>query len=200
MSEKSPAVLFNLSDYANFPRRLTSWLIDLCVMVLVLIALGVYVEWRYVPRDVIAMPPGPQRQREITKHFKPYQMPVLGGWTVAFASYHILLRRTRGGTIGYRLTRIRVVDQTGEPPSWSVLTKRFLIALPAAGPLGATYLPCRSHDRRQSVHDRWAGTWVVRASVNPAGEARAIYQTKLFGTILLTYVDLEPLNPRPIVQ
>ena len=143
MSEKTAAVLFDPADYAGLPKRLASWIIDLAVMIAILIGLGVIVEMKYVPADVIKMPPGPQRQREITKYFKPYQVPVLAAWFGSFAIYHILLRRSRGGTLGYRIMQLRLVDAQGDPPSWPALVRRFLIAVPTAGLLGATYLPCR---------------------------------------------------------
>ena len=107
-------------------------------------------------------------------------------------SYHVLARTTRGGTMGYRLAGIRWIDKTGRTPGIKTALRRFLIAMPSCLMIGAGYLLCFKTPRRQAVHDRWSGTWLVRRRAEPAGPALSTYNTKLFGTFVLTYTDVEP--------
>jgi uncharacterized RDD family membrane protein YckC len=58
--------------------------------------------------------------------------------------------------------------------------------------LGAGYVLCFKTPRRQAIHDRWSGTWLVRRRAEPIGPALSTYHTKLFGTFILTYTDVEP--------
>ena len=45
------------------------------------------------------------------------------------AAYHLPLRRTRGGTIGYRLAGQRLVNMAGQTPRWGTLVRRFALSL-----------------------------------------------------------------------
>jgi uncharacterized RDD family membrane protein YckC len=111
--------------------------------------------------------------------------------------YHTALRRLRGGTLGYRLMGVRLVNQRGETPSWRTVGLRFLLGVVGVIPLAATYWRCLKDARRQTFHDQWAGTWVVKKRAQPAGPAVTAYQTKLFGVLALTYIDVEPYTAAP---
>jgi uncharacterized RDD family membrane protein YckC len=194
MAGEPDCVYFKAGDYAHPLRRFGAFALDVALLFLLLASLGFVVGLVMVPKEIRQQPRSPEVQREINKYMKPAQVPLVAGWFVCGALYYVPLRRTRGGTLGYRLVGIRLVDRTGGIPSLRTLAKRFLLAVPFDLPLGASYLACLQSPRRQAIHDQWSGTWMVRKWARLAGPARTSYQTKLLGTILLTYLDLEPVD------
>jgi uncharacterized RDD family membrane protein YckC len=194
MSEQEKYVVFAPQSYASTLRRVIIAIIDVALLFTALWGTGFVLARKYVPQDVINMPPSAQKQRLINQHMKPVQMPAVGGWLLFCAVYHIGLRRFRTGTLGYLIAGTRIVDATGNVPSWKQLGKRFVLGVPFVGFFGMAYLTCGQNARRQAFHDRWSGTWVVRRSAQPDGAAKPAFQTKLLGPMLLTYLDLEPLE------
>lgn len=192
MSEQDEAVYFSPTDYATTPRRIGAATMDALMLVLGLMVLGTIAQLIYVPRDVLLMPPSAEKQRLVAQHMKPIQRPAFLGWLSLCAAYHIGLRRLIGSTVGHMAMGQRLVDANGLTPSWRVLAKRFGLALPSVLFFGVSYVLCPRNPRRQAFHDRWAGTWVVRKRARIAGPAKLAYQTRLIGTVLLTYIDVEP--------
>lgn len=115
-------------------------------------------------------------------------------WLVLSVAYHVALRRTRGGTLGYRIARIRLINSENQPPSWRVLTKRFFLGMALAGPFGASYLLCLRSPKRQALHDRLCNTWMVRSRAVPAGPGTEVHQLQLLSSWAIRYIDVEPLN------
>lgn len=199
------AIHYDVNDYATTLRRLIAALTDLVAVLLVILIVNYAFAYRYVPADVLRMPvttakERATRQARINEHMRPIQVSLLAGILLSIAAYHIGMRRLHGGTLGYRLAGVRIVDATGRPPQWKTLVRRFLIALPFVSFFGVTYLLCRQNPRKQSFHDQWSGTWVVRKAASPAGPAKVVYQSKLLGTFPLTYIDLEPDESSPAQQ
>lgn len=192
MSEVPEFVYYRNEDYARVVRRVPSFVIDLAVLFVALMATATLAQAIYVPTDVVRMANSPEKKRLIAKHLQPVQVQFMLGWLAVGILYHMALRRTRGGTIGYRITGIRLVDATGRPPSWRTLVKRFLVAVPFFFFFAVTYWACFHSPKRQSFHDQCAGTWLIRKNAGPAGPARPAYQTRLLGTWLFTFLDLEP--------
>ncbi|MFQ5502601.1 MAG: RDD family protein [Phycisphaerae bacterium] len=192
MPVEADAVYYAPKDYASIPRRIASFLLDILVVVFLIAVVSSAVQVSLVPMDVNAMPRSPEKQKLIKQYLKPARVPMVLGWFVLVVAYHVVLRTTRGGTLGYRLTRIRLVDMTGRVPALKALLRRFLLAVPGCLLFGATYLNCLRNPTRRAGHDQWSGTWLVRTRAEPAGPARPVYQTRLFGTFLLTFVDVEP--------
>jgi uncharacterized RDD family membrane protein YckC len=147
-----------------------------------------------VPNEVIVMPRSAEKQRLINKYMRPVQLPTVVGWFLFCGAYHVVPRRLGVGTLGYLVAGVRIVDGFGHAPGWKQLFKRFVLGVPFVGFFGMAYLTCAQNPRRQAFHDRWSGTWVVRRSAVSEGPAKPAYQTKLLGPVLLTYLDLEPLE------
>lgn len=194
MPEHEKHVLFAPQSYASTLRRIIAAAIDVALLICVLTGAGVVLQAKYVPSEVIAMPRSAEKQRLINKHMRPVQLPTVGGWLLFCAGYHVVLRRMGVGTLGYLVCGVRIVDAFGHAPGWKQLGKRFILGVPFVGFFGMAYLTCGQNPRRQAFHDRWSGTWVVRRSAVPEGAAKPAYQTKLLGPMLLTYLDLEPLE------
>lgn len=86
--------------------------------------------------------------------------------------YLVVLKRSGIGTVGYRVGRLRIVGLDGNTATLGALTVRVLFA--ALGPLNWLIdLIWISNDaQRQSLRDKLAGTYVVRANAEPAGTGR----------------------------
>ncbi len=192
MSEVPEFVYYRNEDYARVIRRAPSFVVDVIVLFLALSATATLAQLLYVPPAIVKMPNSPEKRREVAKYMGPVQVQFMLGWLAFAVLYHIPLRRTRGGTIGYRVTGIRLVDAHGRPPDWWPLVKRFLVAVPFFFLLATTYWICFKNPKRQAFHDQIGGTWLIRKNAQPAGPAKPSYQTKLLGVWILTYLDLEP--------
>lgn len=196
MTTEPNAVYFAPGDYAHLSRRFGVFLIDLSVVLLLAVGAMIPITFALTPESVLKSSDAAPTPEVVSPYAKK---AFVGGLLLVGVPYHIALRRLRGGTLGYRLMGVRLVDATGQPPSWRALTKRFLLAAVGApfwlAPLILSYLYCLKHPRRQTGHDFWSGTWVVKRKAQPAGPALVSYQSKLLGTWLLNYIDVEPYSP-----
>ncbi len=192
---KPDGVYFDLRDYAHPLKRVVACVVDLALLVALLTGMSAGAATLLVPAEIRSQARTVETQRQINKFMKPVQVPLVLGWLALCITYHVPLRRTRGGTVGHRLVRTRVVDKAGQPPCMRTLLRRFLIAVPATIFLGISYFDSLRNPRRQTTHDQWSGTWVVRAKAKPAGSAITSYHPKLLGTFLMTYIDVEPAAP-----
>lgn len=194
MHEEPNAVVFQMSDYATPGRRLASFLIDLAVMFVLGFAFINAVAFVVTPREVLTIESSRERSQKIVESVRKVQVPMFLGLFAFFGVYHIMLRTMRRGTIGYRLTGVRLVDHQGLSPSIRTVLRRFLIALPGCSLFAAAYLLCSQDPRRQALHDQWSGTWVVRYRAQPAGPARTTFHPKMIGPFVRTYMDVEPVG------
>lgn len=190
-------VLFAPTDYAGLPRRIAAMLVDLVIVIAAVSGISSAVAARVVPPDVWKITHRAERQRKMNDAMRPVQLPTSLGCLGFAMAYHVLGRTLRDGTIGYRISGVRLVDAAGRTPPLRVLFKRFLMAVPFTLFLGASYFSVGKSPRRQSTHDQWSGTWVVRKAAVPIGPAKPAYQTKLLGTMLFTWLDLEPADAAP---
>jgi uncharacterized RDD family membrane protein YckC len=84
-----------------------------------------------------------------------------GGWLLVVALYFAGFWSMTGQTPGMRLTRVRVVTGSREPPApWRALVRVAGLIL-AIIPLGAGFLPALVDRRRRALPDFLAGTVVV---------------------------------------
>lgn len=133
--------------------------------------------------------------QHMAEHVYTVNVPLTAAWILVVVAYHTLAKQKYGRTLGHFVCGLRVVAADGGAPPLRAMFKRFLIALPACGLFGLSYFVCRRDPKRQATHDQWAGTWVVRRRAEPAGPAAVTYQTRFFGTLALTYIDVEPAAP-----
>ncbi|MCG8408345.1 MAG: RDD family protein [Phycisphaerales bacterium] len=192
MSADAEAVYFKPEDYASVPRRLMAFLIDVLFVAVLCYAAAIVVVSMTVSKDVLESSSDEEKKAIVRQSLGL----LLLCWVGLAAVYHIAVRRARGGTLGYRLAGIRMVNAFGEPPSLSALIKRFLIATPTCTFFALSYLSCRNHPKRQAIHDQFAGTWLVRRSADPAGPAELSELPHLYGiypfALMLTNLDVSP--------
>jgi uncharacterized RDD family membrane protein YckC len=83
--------------------------------------------------------------------------------------YLVLVKRSDWGTVGYRLTGVRIVNLEGKRPSLYQMTLRFFLLI-----LGPIYIVLDvlwlgGDDNRQTLRDKIVGTYVIRDDALPAG-------------------------------
>jgi uncharacterized RDD family membrane protein YckC len=171
-------VWFFPSDYAGFWRRLAVELVDLVVITIVLLVVSVAI--------VLLDPSEDLSDRTV--------LVVLSSWAVFVYGYFVLLKRSRLGTAGYRLVGVRIVDAAGRPPGLRAMTFRLLFGL--FGPLNIVldmlWIPSDRH--RQTLRDKFAGTYVVKINAEPAGPARVVLRTYYIVGMAFVFRDVEPLS------
>jgi uncharacterized RDD family membrane protein YckC len=94
---------------------------------------------------------------------------------VAFC-YLVILKRSKIGTVGYRIGGVRIVGMDGQAASLSALTFRMLFA--PFGPLNwfldLAWLSGDKH--RQALRDKLAHTYVVKVKAAPVGTGKIIFR------------------------
>ena len=83
---------------------------------------------------------------------------------VVVVAYLVVLRGPRfGPTLGCSAAHIRVVSESGAQPSYRQAVVRFLVSAISAAVLLLGYAAALADPRRRTLHDRAAGTVVVKA-------------------------------------
>jgi len=167
------AAYFNSEDYAGPIRRVVILAIDLvalfvivCVIILALVLLD---------------PPHPANQ--------------LGGEMLLLMMsagyvYLTLVQRSRIGTLGYLLMGVRIVDIEGRRPSLLQMTVRLIPMLPVPWSLLFDLGWMLDDPNRQTLRDKWAGTFVVRRKARPLGQATVVYKRVCFAGLHLVFPEV----------
>ncbi len=154
------AVCFDRRDYAGPVRRVVIVCIDFVAAVVLSFGVLVGVWWVWLIRYPQSDPP-------------PEAL-----WVVPAVVYLYLtvLKRSRIRTMGYLLTGVRIVNIEGKRPSLLQMTVRML-PLPLV-PLTLLFDLAWVVDepQRQTLRDKWAGTYVVRRGTQPIGTAPVRYK------------------------
>jgi hypothetical protein len=107
--------------------------------------------------------------------FENVRALVLPGWAAIAFGYFVVLKRSKGGTLGYRIAGVKIVGLDGRPASWSALTLRLLFAV--FGPLNWLDLIWLAGDpHRQTLRDKLAQTYVVKKKAEPLGTGPVFFQ------------------------
>lgn len=144
MSEEFP----NLPVYAGFWRRVAAALIDGCVLLLLLLALS----------RALAVPGFLLREE---------WLPSLLSGLVSLAYAALLEASGWQATLGKRLVGIKVTDLQGRRITRWRAVLRHVAQLLSAACLMLGYVMAAFTQRRQCLHDKLAGTLVVRAARSP---------------------------------
>jgi uncharacterized RDD family membrane protein YckC len=149
MGDQIEGVYYSLADYAGLGRRLLILTIDGVLLFLAFITLLALYGFAMGPGSSIHL--------------------FMASYAVLCFMYLAVLARSRMGTIGYKLTGVRVVDLSGKRPSLACMTYRSLFAV--LGPFNALLdLIWLSGDPyRQGLRDKLAGTYIIRRGAEPEG-------------------------------
>ena len=145
-------VYFRHDDYAPFWLRLLVGLIDAGTF-LGLCVVAIFVLSPFVPAKLI----------------------LLVCAAVLFC-YFVLLKRSAGGTVGYRVCGVRIVGLDGQLPGLIPLTIRMLFMV--FGPINflLDLVWMANEDQRQTLRDKFAATYIVKKHAVPAGTGKLTHR------------------------
>jgi len=173
--EAHRAVCFDRRDYAGPVRRVVIVCIDFvaAIVLSVVVLVAVWSVWlvRYPQSDPLAQ----------------------ALWVLPAVVYIYLtvLKRSRIRTLGYILTGVRVVDIRGGRPSLLQMTIRMVPLFPVPWSLLFDLGWIVDEPQRQSLPDKWAGTFVVRHKAKPIGTAPIQYKRIGFSGIFLIFPEAD---------
>ena len=96
---------------------------------------------------------------------------VLRGYLVAVTGLYFIWQWRQGQTLAMRTWGIELIAADGGRPRWGQLLLRFSLAWPGMAFLGIGVLWALFDGERQFLHDRLAGTRLVRISAAPPSTA-----------------------------
>lgn len=148
-------VYFLHEDYASFWLRVLIDVID---------ALAIGAAWSAVAIVLFTIFPFNRMTLKLT----------LAIFAVVAFCYFVILKRSKIGTVGYRIGGVRIVGLDGQKASLSALIFRMLLV--PLGPLhwllDLAWLSADKH--RQALRDKLAHTYVVKAKAAPVGTGKII--------------------------
>ncbi|WP_165698817.1 RDD family protein [Bremerella volcania] len=140
-------------DYAGVFRRLLIYFIDLVVLVM----LGVLM---WIPLMFLIIG-GVIRTDPSFLFWTTYLLVVWG--------YLAPIKRSRFGTLGYRLMGINIVSAQGGPPSLLVMTARMLIWILTPFSLFVDLFWIGADSERQILRDCYLGTYLIKRNAKAIG-------------------------------
>jgi uncharacterized RDD family membrane protein YckC len=155
--EAEKGAYFRLEDYASFWVRVLVDLVDVLVFGILCVMLATCVLVIF-----------PLNRTALNVIF-------LSWMAVAF-SYFVVLKRSTFRTLGYRLGGVRIVALNGQPPTYSSLAFRLMFGM--LGPINwiVDLVWLLNDTNRQSLRDKFAGTYVVKTKSQTAGEGQIVFR------------------------
>jgi uncharacterized RDD family membrane protein YckC len=184
--ETPRAVCFDRRDYAGPLTRVVILCLDLIALILltilVLFAIAAFWVIRYDEDNV----------------------PPQTVWVILAPAYLYLtvLQWSKIRTLGYILTGMRIVGIQGGKPSLLQMTVRLIPLLPVPWSLLFDLGWIIDEPHRQTLRDKWAGTFVVRQNAVPIGTAPIRYKRIGFAGIFLIFPEMGQVErlPQPSPQ
>jgi uncharacterized RDD family membrane protein YckC len=110
---------------------------------------------------------------------------LFASWLAAAYIYLVFLKASPLGTLGFLLTRVKIVNLRGERPSYLAMTLRLLCFFGPFDPI-INYFWLTGDPNRQTLRDKLVGTYIVRKKAVPSGKGNiALVQYFLFGWSML---------------
>lgn len=108
--------------------------------------------------------------------FTPMEDTILPLLFVVWFAYFVGFKASPLRTLGYRLGRVKAVTLQGQPLTFWLHCVRFLFMV--FGPVNflVDLLWISTDPMRQTLRDKLAHTYVVKADATPAGEGRIVYR------------------------
>lgn len=183
--ETERGVYYNERDYASLPVRFLVAGVDLAVIAL----FAFLVSWIWSFR---AEPPNMRSIYRFGWTAAAVFYPAYY-WIVTGSAYVYLtaMKRSNFKTLGYRIFGIKVVNLKGTRPSMPAMSWRFILL--TFGPLDvlADLLWLGGEETRQTIRDKFAGTYVIKASAVPAGTGRIVYERYNFMGFAMIFKNIK---------
>ncbi len=153
-------IYYAAESYAGFWLRIFAWAIDLLFLSILVVGYIIifinYSEWSISEFNIL--------------------------FGVSFITCHLYLtvvKTSEKSTLGFRVTNIKIVDLQGRKPSFFKMTFRFLLLTIGPFELVTDLLWLTTEKTKQTLRDKFVGTYVVKKPAQPVGEA-PIVETRLF--------------------
>jgi uncharacterized RDD family membrane protein YckC len=181
-------IYFNKNDYASMFKRTLVILIDLFIVGIVgYILSSAWTFWADSPDFELISEFGWMS----AALFSPVYF-----WTLTLMAYLYLaiLKRSRFGTIGYRILKLKIIDAKGNQPSLLRMSWRFLLL--AFGPLNLLidFLWLGGDNFRQTLRDKMAGTYVVSSDAKPAGNGTLVFERHNLLGLSMIFAEIKADN------
>ncbi|MEJ2156269.1 MAG: RDD family protein [Desulfobacteraceae bacterium] len=151
--EENIGVIYEKKDYAGFLKRVVIAMIDIVVIAAVSACGSYFVDSFF--------------SFEETHHKFNFI------FIVAFSiTYLAILKRSKFRTVGYLLARVKIVDLKGERPSVFKMILRELLILLGPFELFTDIVWLTSEATKQTLRDKYVGTYVIRQNAIPVGKGR----------------------------
>ena len=110
--------------------------------------------------------------------------------------YLVIIKRSDWGTVGYRLTGVRIVSIEGRRPSIWQMTLRLLFLI--LGPFNflLDILWLSGDDYKQALRDKIAGTYVVRHDAVPMGRGEQLFVSYFLLGWNFVFREVKQSSPR----
>jgi len=120
-------------------------------------------------------------------------LPAQALWVLPAVAYVYLtvLKRSRIRTLGYILMGVRIVDIRGGRPSLLQMTVRMVPLLPVPWSFLFDLGWILDEPQRQTLRDKWAGTFVVGRKAKPIGTAPILYKRIGFAGLFLIFPEVD---------
>jgi|GEM_PF-886787 len=152
-------VYYSSNSYAGFWARLFAWLIDIFVLASVL---SLYLfSYTYLAEGT------------------EFQCNLL--FIMSFFScfaYLTIVKTSEMSTLGFWVNKIKVVDLSGRKPHFFKMALRFILLTIGPFELILDLLWLTGETTKQTLRDKYVGTYVVKKDAEPIGQA-SIVQTRL---------------------
>lgn len=162
-------VIYDISSYASFWRRLLADVIDITILIIL-----------YITLMVIA-------SEDLWKLF------MLIWFGLSFV-YLVIIKASPIRTIGYRLTDLRLIDLKGNRVTiWRSVVRMFFAFL---GPLnyGLDLLWIPGDPSKQALRDKFAGTLVIKNMTKPVGNGKIVYMQYFFMGWSIVFSEVQSLS------
>ncbi len=152
-SDENIGVIYEKKDYAGFSKRVVIAMIDIVVIAAVS-ACGSYFADSFF-------------SFEDTHHRFNFILILI------FSIFYLaILKRSKFRTIGYLLARVKIVDLKGQRPSIFKMILRELLILLGPFELFTDIIWMTSEATKQTLRDKYVGTYVIRQTAIPVGKGR----------------------------
>jgi uncharacterized RDD family membrane protein YckC len=149
-------VYYQEDNYAGFWIRILAWGIDF--VVLSVIVTGIYYCYLNLPEFT---------QNDFRFYF----------WLSFLLCYFYLtvIKRTEFSTLGFHTAKIKIVNLQGKTPSFWLMTFRFILLSIGPFSLIIDLLWLTGEKTKQTLRDKFVGTYVVQINAEPMGTGKIVY-------------------------
>lgn len=147
-NEIEVGVYYRTEDYASFIRRIACIIIDGVILFMILFLLGIIYG--------------------IFSYYVSFAIYFIF-WAILATVYMTYIKASSFKTIGYIMLNLKIVDLRGEKPKLLVMLFRFFFSLFSPFQIIFDCLWLTDDVNRQSIHDKIAGTYVVKDNAKPVG-------------------------------